>query len=188
MWGVTKRLGAMPIRKTHLLGGKLLASVSMGMAQYIVLLGLGVALGVGFRSDGWALGLLGLAYVLAISAVALVLAAVSRSPSQASALATAAWLILALLGGGWWPLAYVPRFMQRLGHVSPVAWFLDGLHALVLFQGTWRDVLLPSVVLLLFAGVFLALGVWRMDLQRGERSGGQHSFPWFGRETDLMAS
>ena len=41
---------------------------------------------------------------------------------------------LAPLGGGWWPLAYVPGWMQTIGHLSPVAWFLDAANARLLYE------------------------------------------------------
>jgi len=53
----------------------------------------------------------------------------------------------------------VPGWMQVLGHLSPVAWCLDGFNALLFQQGTWGDVLRPVAVLGGFAVVYLALGV-----------------------------
>jgi len=98
--------------------------------------------------------------VLAVTALALALAVAARNASQAGALSTLAWAVLVPLGGGWWPLAFVPDWMRVAGHLSPVAWCLDGLNALVFYGGTWGDVLLPAGVLLLFALVSFALGVY----------------------------
>ena len=58
----------------------------------------------------------------------------------------------------WWPLILVPPWMRTLGHLSPVAWCLDALNAVIFHQGTWSDVLLPSGVLTLFAGVCFVFG------------------------------
>jgi ABC-2 type transport system permease protein len=69
-------------------------------------------------------------------------------------------MVLVPLGGGWWPLALVPEWMQVLGHLSPVAWCLDALNALIFYdRGFWTGVLQPVGVLLIFAAVCFVFGV-----------------------------
>ena len=164
MAGVLMRIGMMPLTKVQFLGGRLLSTTLMGVFQFGVLLAFGELLGVGFGSAPLATALVVVAYTLAITGLALALAALVRSPSQASAITTAVTFILIPLGGGWWPLALVPQWMQTVGHVSPVAWCLDALNELVFYQGTVADVLMPVGVLLSFALVFCAFAVWRLDL------------------------
>jgi ABC-2 type transport system permease protein len=159
MTGVLQRVGMMPVTKAQLLGGKLLQTSFAGLLQFAILLGFGSLLGVDFGSDPLAVILVAGAYVLAITAMALALATLARASEQASAMATIAWMVLLPLGGAWWPLAFVPSWMQTLGHLSPVAWCVDALNALIFHQGTLPDVLEPVGVLLLFATVFLVFGV-----------------------------
>ncbi len=175
--GVLGRLAALPVGKAQLLGGKLLATCVMGLLQCGVLLAFGAALNSQPDGEPWmaaAILLVAAAYVLAVTALALALVALTDTPSQASALGTLAWAVLVPLGGGWWPLAFVPGWLQVIGHISPVAWFLDALNALIFFGGTWADVLLPAGVLLLFAAALFALGVRLFGLASrpdGRRSG-----------------
>jgi len=171
--GILRRVGMMPVSKAQFLGGKLLATFILGWVQFAVLVILGEWLGVGLGSAPLAPMVVASAYVLAVTALALALAALVRTPSQASAVATMAWVVLSVLGGAWWPLIFVPSWMRTLGHLSPVAWCLDALNALIFHQWTWSDVLLPSGVLVIFAGVCFVLGVRVLDRQLpngGERT------------------
>jgi ABC-2 type transport system permease protein len=170
MAGILRRVGMMPVRKSQLLGGKLLATFLLGWVQFAVLVIFGEWLGVGLGSALLATLVVASAYVLAVTAMALALATLTRSPSQASAIATVAWVVLVPLGGAWWPLILVPPWMRTLGHLSPVAWCLDALNALIFYHGTWADVLLPSSVLVLFAAAFFIFGMRRLDYHQGDLS------------------
>ena len=187
LMGILQRVGMMPVKKAQLLGGKLLATYLMGLLQFGVLLAFGEALGVDFGSAPLATILAAMAYVLAVTALALALAALVRSPNQASAIATIAWGVLVPLGGGWWPLAFVPTWMQTVGHLSPVAWCLDALNALVFYQGTLADVLQPVGVLLLFAATFFVFGVRKLDYQQSRGSDVTKVLPYFGIQSDREA-
>lgn len=162
MIGVLRRTGMMPVNRAQLLGGKLLAIFLLGWLQFAVLLTFGEWLGVGLSGAPIATMIVVSAYVLAVTALALTCAALVNTPGQASALTIAIWLVLVPLGGAWWPLLFVPPWMRTLGHLSPVAWCLDALNSLVFFHGTWKDVLIPSITLILFAGVFFAIGLRRL--------------------------
>ena len=171
--GILRRVGMLPVRRSQLLAGRLLASFLIGLLQFAVMLAFGMALGVDFGAAPWLALVVAAAYVLAVAALGLALAAVARTPSQATALATVAWLVLVPLGGGWWPLLLVPDWMQTLGRLSPVAWCLEALDALVFYGGTWADLWLPVGVLLLFAAAFFVVTVWTLDYQRsGENDTG----------------
>ena len=156
--GILPRIGTMPVNRAHLLGGKLLATCFLGILQFAVLLLFGGLLGANLGTAPLGALIVGTAYVLAIASLALVLGAVAQSPQQASSLATSAYMVLAPLGGAWWPLAFVPSWMRTLGHISPIAWALDALNALIFYGGTIGDVLRPSAVLLLFALACFVVG------------------------------
>ena len=39
------------------------------------------------------------------------------------------------LGGAWWSLEVVPELMRTVGHISPVAWAMDGYTSLIFENG-----------------------------------------------------
>jgi hypothetical protein len=179
MMGILQRLGMMPVSKAQLLGGKLLSVYVMGLFQFAVLLAFGELLGVDFGDSPLAVALVAGSYVLAITALALALAALVRTPQQATGIATLAYMVLAPLGGAWWPLTFVPVWMQTLGHISPIAWCLDAFNALIFHQGTLPDILESVSVLLLFAVIFFVFGVKRFSYQQSTTQDVTSVLPYF---------
>ena len=47
-------------------------------------------------------------------------------------------LIVAALGGCWWPWEIGPDSMKIVAHVVPSGWAMDALHQLISFGGGWR--------------------------------------------------
>lgn len=184
MMGLLHRLGMMPVHKAHLLSGKMLATFLLGLFQFAVLIAFGELLGVDFGNAPLALMAVASAYVLAVTALALALSAMALAPNRASALATLAWVVLVPLGGGWWPLILVPAWLQTLGLLSPVAWCLDGLNALMFYQGTLADVLQPVGVLFLFAVVFFLIGIKKLNYQPTAGNDAILNMPYFGAHQD----
>ena len=184
MLGVLRRMGMMPVSRAQFLGGKLIATYAMGLVQFVVLLTIGRWLGVEFGGALAATLLVGVAYVLAVTALALALATLARTPGQASAIATFACATLVPLGGGWWPLVLVPTWLRHVGHVSPVAWCLDALNELVFYGGTMADILPPVGVLLLFAVGLFTFGILNLDYQPTGDSDGTRILPLIGIHSD----
>ncbi len=159
--GTLQRLIVMPIRRSQIIGGKILRGCAVGLLQMAIILGLGALLGVHFGSNPIAIIALVLVYVLTIAAMSIFLATISRTPDQATGIALMASMALAPLGGAWWPLAVVPPFMQTIGHISPIAWFMDASNTIIYQNGGLADIMTPLLVLLGFAAVFFALGIRR---------------------------
>lgn len=160
-----QRLVVMPITRAHILGGKILARFSTGILQFLIIFAVGLIVGMNFGSDLLGVILIMVAYTLCITALTFAIAPLLKTQMQASGLTTFLSIVLAALGGAWWPLEIVPDFMRVIGHVSPVAWAMDGFTALFFYGGSTADVLLPVGVLLAAAGVLFVLGIrnFRID-------------------------
>lgn len=160
--GTLRRLLVMPIRKSTILLGKLLGILVSGIIQTLILILFGaLAFGVPWGSAPLALAVMVVAFSLAITALGLMFAALTKTLAQANALSTIVVLSIAALGGAWWPLDIVPGWMQTLGRLSPISWAMDGFHDIIT-RGLGVTAVLPEAgILLAFAAVFLAVGVWR---------------------------
>ncbi len=160
--GTLRRLLVMPIRKSTILLGKLLGILVSGIIQTLILILFGaLAFGVPWGSAPLALAVMVLAFSLAITALGLMFAALTKTLAQANALSTIVVLSIAALGGAWWPLDIVPGWMQTLGRLSPISWAMDGFHDIIT-RGLGVTAVLPEAgILLAFTAVFLAVGVWR---------------------------
>jgi ABC-2 type transport system permease protein len=69
-------------------------------------------------------------------------------------------ILAAAIGGIMIPRFVMADTMQAWVDLSPMAWALDGFHAVMLRQGGAADVVAPCLKLLLLAAVLLATALW----------------------------
>jgi ABC-2 type transport system permease protein len=151
----------MPIPGSAILGGKLSGRFTLGMIQFLVVFAVGAVVGMSFGDSVLGLFMILVSFTLAMTAISFALGTLLSTEPQAEALTQLLVLTLAPLGGAWWPLEITPRALQIIGHLSPVAWAMDGFHDLFLRGGDASSVLLETAVLLGFALVFAVLGARR---------------------------
>jgi ABC-type multidrug transport system permease subunit len=72
-------------------------------------------------------------------------------------------MVMAAIGGCWWPSEVMPSWLQRAAHAFPTAWAMDAFHALISFGRGAEAVLLPCAVLLLFGAACVAIGARYLD-------------------------
>lgn len=157
-----QRMATLPVSRTQILGGKLLARFTLGMVQYAILFGFGaVVLGVRYGEQPLAILPVMVAYTACVTALSLALSTLVTNDGQAQGITLFISLTLAPLGGAWWPLEIVPAWMRAAGHLSPVAWAMDGYQAVIFYGGGLAEVLVPTVVLALAAAALFAFGAAR---------------------------
>jgi ABC-2 type transport system permease protein len=108
-----------------------------------------------------ALVLIMVSFTLCMTALTLALTTVLRTVAQATGITLFITLTLAPLGGAWWPLEIVPAWMRAVGHISPVAWAMDGFRSLLFESGNLSTVAVPILVLLGMTVVFFVIGATR---------------------------
>jgi ABC-2 type transport system permease protein len=104
--------------------------------------------------------------LVALSAVGagagMLLGSTFSNDQQAGGVGVMLALGLAALGGAMFPLDLFSPTMQKVAHITPHAWALDGYAELVRRGGTVVDILPELGVLTLYAAVLLALAAWRL--------------------------
>jgi ABC-2 type transport system permease protein len=157
--GVLRRQAGLPVSRGNIFAGKLGGRLMVAAFQTVVLLLAGrFIFHVGFGSSPAGLALLLAAYVFAVAGLATLIGAVLRTPEQASAIGWIASMVMAAMGGCWWPSEVVPRWLWHAAHVFPTAWAMDGFHSLISFGMGVEAVALPAAALFAFGLVFTALG------------------------------
>lgn len=156
-----QRLMMMPVRPTQIVAGKMLARFVMGFIMYAVAFGFGALLGTHYGSAPLALLLVMAAFTLCCTAITLLLTSVIHSEQQAGVVLNLLVLIAAPLGGAWWPLEIVPSWLAVVGHISPIAWAMDGFQAVIFYGGGVLEVLPPVAVLLAITAVIFVVAVRR---------------------------
>jgi len=132
--GLLRRLASTPISRGSVVLGKLIARVAMGMVQ----IGFAMAVGTVLFSMDWGPSL---PMVVAVlfgwaafnAALAIVLGNMARTEGQMAGIGVMATMVLAGLGGAWWPIEVTPEWMQKLALFLPTGWVMDALHKLVNF-------------------------------------------------------
>jgi ABC-2 type transport system permease protein len=163
--GVIQRALTMAVRPAQLMGGKVLAYFTIGLLQISLLFVLGAIMGLRFGSDLFALMAVMIAFTFAVTGLALFVTSLVSTDSQAQSIGLLVGLVMGPLGGAWWPLQIVPNWMQTVGHLTPIAWAMDGYSALIYRDAGWNGVWLPVVVLLGMAVLFFTLGLWRIRVR-----------------------
>ncbi len=161
-----ERLMTNGVRRESLILGKFLGGLVIGAAQVTVMWGVGaLAFNVDLGASPAAVVLLSLLMVVASAAFGVMLASFVGNVRTASAAGVLTSLVLAPLGGSWWPLFITPPFMQALARATPHGWANGGLNKLMLFGAKFTDVGPEMAALAVFAVVFLAVAFWRFRLE-----------------------
>ncbi len=164
--GTLRRLLVTPSRKGTLIAGKITGRLILGLIQMALLIGFGIlALKVRWGQSLAALAVMMVAFGLAGTALGVMLGAFARTRSQASGLTVLFSMLLASLGGAWWPMEITPPLYQKLVQILPSTWAMKGLVD-VSVRGYGVAQILPEAgVLLAFAAVFFFIGVRRLRFE-----------------------
>ncbi|MCL2378431.1 MAG: ABC transporter permease [Defluviitaleaceae bacterium] len=162
--GMPMRLGVLPVSPRRLLTESTLAAFLATMASAVGLM-VAVYIRIGEIPNPGHLFLL--LCLFNLFSVALVRAVVSgvKNMSSVSVIVTMFANITSMLGGLFWPLEFVPTFMQRLAWFSPGYWLSRGMRNIQIIS--FEGFVLPVLFLLAFTVVTLLLGGW-MRIQEVE--------------------
>lgn len=132
--GLLRRLASTPITPGAVVAGKWTSRMALGLVQIAFAMLVGRVL---FRVD-WGPSLPMVVAVLAAwasfnASFALLLGNIARTQPQMAGGGVLTTMILAALGGCWWPIEITPEWMQSLAFVLPTGWTMDALHKLVNF-------------------------------------------------------
>lgn len=150
--GTLTRLGAAPITRWHILCAKALACAMVALGVQVMLLIIFVVF-FGVHPGSWLNMAIAIACsTLAFVGIAMLLAVFARSEAASEGAGRAVLLVLALLGGGGLPLAFMPSWMQTMASISPFKWSVLAIEGAV-----WRDYTLSQMFLP--AGVLVLIGI-----------------------------
>jgi ABC-2 type transport system permease protein len=159
--GTLRRLLISPTLKATYLLGTIGGQVTLALVQMLLLVGFGIlVMGVKWGSAPGALALMLVTGALAAGALGCMLGTLVKTEGQANGLSMLG-MVMALLGGCWYPIELFPQFVRTAVKILPTSWAMQGMLDIVLRGQGVSGVLLEAGVLLGFAAVFFAVGVWR---------------------------
>lgn len=164
--GTLRRLLTTPTSKGLFLTGTIIGQVLTALVQMILL----VLFGIFVMKLNWAYAPLALAVILISSALAAaalgtMLGTFVKTEGQASGLSIMFGMVMALMGGCWYPLELFPQTVQQVVKILPTTWAMQGLLDIVL-RGQGLMAILPEAGILLgFTLVFLVIGILRFKYE-----------------------
>jgi ABC-2 type transport system permease protein len=158
-----QRLLTTSTSRMQILLGHYLAIFILIFVQFLLLMLFGQLLHVDYLRVPLATLLVALVTAVCIAAMGLLIGVLAKSDEQAVVFSLIPMFVLSGLGGAWVPLEYTGAAFQAIGHVSPVAWALDGFKDIIARGLGFTSVLLPCSALFGYALFFFALAFWRFQ-------------------------
>ncbi|MEO6035681.1 MAG: ABC transporter permease [Verrucomicrobiota bacterium] len=165
--GIFQRLLAAPVRRAHILWSKFLFGTLLGLVQLTALFFAGrVLYGVDVMGNFWNLVVICVAAGAASTALGMLIVAFTPSAAAAQGLATFVVLTMSACGGAWFPVSFMPEFMQKIAKFTIVYWAMEGFSQ-VLWAGQSFLQILPTVGMLvgITMGV-MGVAIWRFNRGR----------------------
>ena len=161
-----QRLLTTATRRVHILVGHYMAIFILVFIQFIMLILFGwLVLKLDYVREIGATLLVTFGAVTCIAAMGLLIGVMAQSEEQAIIFSLIPMFVLSGLGGAWVPLDVTGETFQTIGHVSPVAWAMDGFKNILIRGLGIESVLLPAGMLLAYGIVFFGLAVWRFRFE-----------------------
>lgn len=164
--GALQRLLTTRVKPWEVIAGKGGAMMALTLVQQVVLIALGqFAFNVDYLRSPGALLLTMFTLSLMSASLGLMLASLLRSEGAVVAATVIVSMVLAALGGAWFPLEVTGPTFAAIGHVSPAAWILDALRGIIM-RGWGVSQILPYLAAAWgYTVVFLGVAVWRFRFE-----------------------
>ena len=152
--GLLRRLAATPITRGQIVLGKWLGKMILGLVQ----IGVGMVIATVLFRMNWGPRFVGVLIVLVAwaafcASLGLLLGNLAQSEAQVIGLGILVSMVLAALGGCWWPIEIAPAWVQDLQKALPSGWTMDAMHRLISFRHRTITVVPHLFALSIGAGV-----------------------------------
>jgi ABC-2 type transport system permease protein len=157
-----QRLLTTSTSRLEILLGHYLAIFTLIMVQLALLILFGqLLLKLDYLRQPLATLIMAVAVSLVVAALGLLIGALAKTDEQAIIFAMIPMFVFSGLGGAWMPLENTGKAFQAIGHLTPVAWAMDGFKAIIARGLDLNAIWLPAAVLLGYALLFGSLAVWK---------------------------
>lgn len=157
-----ERLLASSVRRESILGGIFAGTAAKGLIQIAIFWTVGILVfNIDLGLSPAAVILLSVLMIIMSSAFGMMLATLVKTERSAGSIAVLTSLALAPLGGCWWPLFIVPKWMQFIAKITPHGWATTGFNKLMVFGADFSAAVPEMLALVGFAIVFGIIAVWR---------------------------
>lgn len=164
--GLLRRLASTPISRPELVAGKWVGKLLLGLVQIAFAMAAGTVL---FEMQ-WGAALPMVLVVMFCwaafnASLGLLLGNIANSPAQMAGIGVLTTMVLAALGGCWWPIEITPAWAQQFAMALPTGWAMDAMHKLISFGDGASAVLPHTAALVVSAAILGAVSAKRFRYQ-----------------------
>ena len=163
--GTLRRLLTTPTRKTTYLFGTILGQVLTALLQLAILILFSALVLKVQWGNLLALALVLVAFTICASALGTMVGTLVKSEGQANGISILIGMVMAMMGGCWYPIELFPQVVRTAAKVLPTTWAMQGTLDVALRGQPVSGITLEVLVLLGFALVFYVIGVWRFKYE-----------------------
>ena len=160
-----RRLLTTPTRKTTYLFGTILGQVLTALLQLAILILFSALVLKVHWGNLLALTLVLVAFTICASALGTMVGTFVKSEGQANGISILIGMVMAMMGGCWYPIELFPQAVRAAAKVLPTTWAMQGTLDVALRGQPVSGITLEVLVLLAFALVFFVIGVWRFKYE-----------------------
>jgi len=167
------RLMTMPGNYFTVIGSKLIVYLGVTLIQFVLMLLVGIyilpAFGLPVLQLGthiFALFFMGLLGGVAAVGYGILVGTLTHTHEQAGVFGSVSVIILAALGGVWYPVYAMPDMMQKIAIISPLNWGLTGFYKIFLLNSGFSEILPQALMLFAFAALCMIMAFFYQKLKR----------------------
>jgi ABC-type multidrug transport system permease subunit len=150
-YGIIKRFMVHPVTRGEIVMGKIYGLLLLGTVQIVFFLAVGkFAFGVNLGANLPAVTLTLLVFAWVAGSLGVLAGSLVASEDRVAGICVLVSLLMAALGGCWWPLEVAPPTLKIIALCLPTGWALQALHQLISFGSGLGAVVVPLAVLLGF--------------------------------------
>lgn len=155
---LTARVYAAPVNSFQIALGNFLGTMILGTVQVLLIMTITrVVFDFSFGGPFWLEFIILECFILAVLGLASAVGGLVKNADQLGIINTLVMTPTCMLGGCFWPVEFMPEFMQKIANFMPQKWAIDATTSIA--QGNdITDITLHLGILLLFAAVLLGLG------------------------------
>ena len=146
--GVVLRILSSPVTRTQILWSKYIYNMTLGIIQlYVMFIAGMIFFNINIFPNFFNLFLVILAASTACTGFGMFLSSISKTSAQANGWGTLLILTMSAIGGAWFPVSFMPGYIQFFSKLTLVYWSVDGFLT-VLWRGAGFTEILPNLLIL----------------------------------------
>jgi len=155
--GIIKRLSITPLAKIEWILGNVLSQTLLNLMLTAIMIVVGwLVFNVRAIPDVFSLLLIFLGSVM-FSGIGMILSGLVKDVEAASAIGNAIAFPMMFLSGAYWPVEFMPGFLQSFARVLPLTYFSEGLRSAMIYKYS-EGIFTNMAIILVLAVVFIVVG------------------------------